>query len=139
MMCFTDLPPRQFARQASLIAKSLDRWLELTGIPDIRKTVAMPSEITEGMTAEEKRKAVEDYAKRRKDQAGKNLRAMMEAALVEHPDETMELMALICCVEPEDVDDHPMKEYLSCMMKAFSDQMAMDFFTLLGQLGQMAI
>lgn len=139
MQCFIDLSPLEFFDQSYKVAESLEKWLEVTDIQAIRKTPIPPSEIKEGMTTEEKRKAFEDFQERKNAQAKKNLMKMLEAAMKDHPQETLELMALICCVDPSEANSHPMKEYFGLIMKALSDREAMSFFTSLVQLGQMAM
>lgn len=139
MKCFIDLSPLEFFDQAYRIAGCLERWLTDTQILEIRKTFVPPSEMAEGMSPDEKKKAFEDYQKRRQDQVRTNILQMINSAFREHPEETLELMALVCCVEPEDANNHPIKEYVGLIMRALSDQEAISFFTSLVQLGQMLI
>lgn len=139
MQLFTDLPPLEFFEQSYRVAESFGRWLDVTDIQTIRKTAVPPSEITEGMTTEEKRKAVEDFQERTRAQAKKNLMRMLEVSLREHPAETLELMSLICCTEPEEASNHRAIEFVGLIMKALSDKEAMSFFVSLVRLGQMAI
>jgi len=131
--------PREFLAQTNKIRKSVEKWLTVTDILNIRKNVAKPAKITDGMTDQEKRAAVDDFMERSRQQAMKNLSAMIESIAGEHPDETLELLALVCFVEPENVCDHTMSEYLGEISELISDKNVLDFFTSLARLGLMNI
>ena len=55
----------------------------------------------------------------------------------EHPDETLDLLALLCFIEPEDVDNHSVDEFLEAITEMISNQAVIGFFTSLAQLGLM--
>ena len=126
--------PREFLAQTNKIRKSVEKWLTVTDILNIRKNVAKPSKVTDDMTPQEKREAVDDFMERSRQQAMKNLSAMIESIAGEHPDETLEILALVCFVEPENVCDHTMSEYLGEINELISDKNVLDFFTSLMQL-----
>lgn len=119
--------PSEFLRQTSKIRKSASKWLADTGVLEIRKR---QPQIPEGATEEEKKKALEK-------QARENLGLMLDAALDEHPDETLELLALLCFVEPKDVDNHEVSEYLNSFNEIISNSAVLSFFTSLMQLESM--
>ena len=64
---------------------------------------------------------------------------MFTAAMEECPDETLELLALICFIEPENVDDYSVAYYLNNLTDIISDKDVLGFFTSLAQLGQTGI
>ena len=68
------------------------------------------------------------------EQARKNFSAILDAILDEHPDETLELLALLCFVKPKDVDKHTVSEYMTAIVEMLQDEGVLSFFTLLGQL-----
>lgn len=138
MRCFTDLGPIECMQQMDRIAESLGAWISVTEVDKIRKRVPAPSEIKPGMTDEERRSAVEDFQRRKNDQAIKNLLAMVHAVFGEHPRETLELLALICCVPAEEAESHKLTEYLTVLTKALTSEDAMGFFTSFRLLVQMA-
>ena len=78
--------------------------------------------IPEGATEEEKKKALEGQAK-------ENFNLMLEAIMEKHPSETLELLALLCFVEPEDVDNHSITEYLESFDELISNKAVLSFFT----------
>ena len=74
-----------------------------------------------------------------KDQAYKNLSKIIDSALGEYPDETLEVLALLCFVEPENVDDHPMSEYITALTELITDEAVINFFISFSRLGQSGI
>lgn len=116
--------PSEFLRQTSKIRKSVSKWLVDTDIMNIRKR--MPN-IPQDATDEERKKAMEEQAK-------ENFGLMLDAILDEHPDETLELLALLCFVEPKDVDKHAVTEYLDSFNEIINNKSVLSFFTSLIQL-----
>jgi hypothetical protein len=64
-------------------------------------------------------------------QMQENFSAILDALLDEHPDETLELLALSCFVEPENVDNYTVSEYLISITELLNDKAVRDFFTFL--------
>lgn len=126
MKTLANCKPTEFLVQTNRIRKHAEKWLELTGIMNIRKDVPPP---VEGQSQEERRKVLEEQMK-------KNTSRMLDAALEEHPQETIELLGLMCFVEPENVDDHPISYYLKAFSEVASDEDVVGFFTSLIKLGQ---
>ena len=118
--------PREFMRQTAKIRHAVEKWLTLTDIMNIRKRMAeMPTDAT----TEERKRLQEQQAKA-------NLRAMFDAILDEHPDETADLLALCCFVEPEEAESHPMSEYIGAAADMVFDENVMRFFMSLLRWGQ---
>jgi hypothetical protein len=106
-------------RQTSKIRKSVQKWLTDTDIINIRKRLpGLDSDATD----EERKEALQE-------QARENFNAIMDAILDEHPDETVELLALLCFVEPKDADNHTMDEYFSALDDMLNSQSVVSFFT----------
>lgn len=124
MKTLANCSPREFLLQTNRIRKAAEKWLELTQVLEIRKT--MP-EIRDDMSAEEKRAAFQAQARR-------NLSRMYEAALERCPGETAELIGLLCFIEPEDLDKHTMKELLGEISNILADEEIIGFFASLAQL-----
>ena len=118
--------PSEFVRQTSRIKKAVEKWLTETDIMNIRKHVP---KLTDDMTAEEKHAALDK-------QVSENTSKIFDACFEAHPDETLALLALVCFVEPENVDDYPMSDYLASIVEMANSEAAMGFFTLLTRLGQ---
>lgn len=118
--------PSEFLRQTSKIKKSVEKWLKVTDIMSIRNT--KPT-IPDGATQEEKEKALNA-------QARENISRMLDEIMEKHPDETLELLALVCFIDPENVDDYPVSEYLSSINELLQDEAVAGFFSSFIQWGQ---
>lgn len=118
--------PTEFLRQSNRIRKKVESWLKLTNVMGIRQR--MPDI-----------KGVEDEAERKRlvsEQMKANLSAMLDAALDEHPDETAELLALICFIEPQDIDNYKTTDLLGAIAEILNSTEVISFFTSLLNLGQ---
>jgi len=111
--------PSEFMRQTSKIRKSVQKWLTDTDIINIRKRLPR---LDSDATDEERKEALQEQAK-------ENFNAIMDAILDEHPDETVELLALLCFVDPKDADNHTMDEYFSALDDMLNSQSVVSFFT----------
>lgn len=128
--------PTEFLRQTNLIRKSVSKWLTDTDILNIRKRLPVYETAPADASAEERAAVIKRNAAANKVQARKNLSAMLDAMLDEHPDETLEVLALCCFVDPENVDDYPITDYLEAFTSLISDEAVLGFFTSLASLGQ---
>ena len=129
--------PSEFLKQTNKIRKSVEKWLTVTDIMNIRKRMPeqMP-EMNKGMSMDEGKDVLEKRQEMMAEQSRRNLSAMLDAMLEEHPDETLEILALCCFVEPENVDDHTVSEYLLSINELLADEAVRDFFSLLMSLVQ---
>ncbi|MCI6649125.1 MAG: hypothetical protein MSH24_06305 [Lachnospiraceae bacterium] len=118
--------PSEFLRQTNKIRKSVAKWLNITDIMNIRKR---QPKLTDDMTDEQKKEAVSK-------QTRENFDAILDSILDEHPDETLELLALASFVDPKDVDKHSVKEYMESFTELMNDEDVLSFFTSLIELGQ---
>ena len=119
--------PREFLVQTNKIRKSVEKWLSMTKIMEIRKN--MP-DLHDVVSPEDRKAAINAQARR-------NISAILDSVLEEHPDETLELLALMCFIDPAEVDLHPMNEYLKAFAELLADEAVISFFTSLIQLGEM--
>jgi hypothetical protein len=129
--------PSEFLKQTNLIRHSVERWLKVTDIMNIRKRMpkGMP-ELSADLSADE---AADVRAKREEmmaEQVKQNMSAILDALLEKHPQETLELLALCSFVEPEDVDTHPISFYFHTFNDLISDEDVIGFFTSLTKLVQ---
>ena len=111
--------PSEFLVQTNKIRKSVANWLTVTDIHNIRKR--LPKYDNEMDAAER--------ATLRKEQMRKNLSAILDAIMEDHPAETIEIMALVCFIDPKDADNHPMSEYLQSIGELIADESVLSFFT----------
>lgn len=130
--------PSEFMRQTLRIRKAVANWVDLTNITKIRKKVPALKPITKDMDDATLAAVQEENRKLLAEQADKNFSAILDSILEDHPDETIELLALLCFVEPADVDDYTMEEYLESLTEMMSNKAVIGFFTSLLQLEQMS-
>ena len=105
--------------QTRLIKHAVEKWLTETEILKIRQN--MPT-IPEGATEEDQRKLIEKQQK-------ENLSRMLDAIMDEHPDETVELLGLLCFVPKDEIDNYPMSYYMESLTELLNDQAVWSFFT----------
>ena len=134
MKTLASCKPTEFLRQTNLIRKSIEKWLTDTDIMNIRKRLPRKEFAPVDATDDE----VQEIEKRNKEavsaQMRKNFSAILDAVLEEHADETLEVLALCCFVEPKDVDNHTVAEYLGAFNDLLNDDSVISFFTSLARL-----
>lgn len=137
MKTLANCKPSEFLSQTFKIKKSVEKWLDITKVLDIRNTAPEGIvKITEEMTAEERGKALTANKAIIEKQARENLSRMLDAMLGEHPEETLELLALICFIEPEEIDNYETRDILGVIGEIMNDEAVISFFTSLIRSGQ---
>lgn len=124
MKTLANCNPREFLVQTNRIRKAVANWLSLTKVLEIRKNLPQLS----GDVSPEERKAAMATQMR------KNAMAMLDAILDEHPNETAELLGLMCFIEPSDLDNHSMTEFVGAIAEMINSQEIIDFFISLARL-----
>jgi hypothetical protein len=135
MKTLANCTPREFLKQTNRIRLSADKWLTATKVLEIRRRMPELPKPAETKDRDELQKAIEGRREAFADQARENLFAILEAMLDTNADETLELLALCCFVEPEDVDKHTMSEYLANIGELMTDAGVVSFFDSLVRLG----
>ena len=126
--------PSEFLAQTFKIKKSVKEWLDVTEILTIRQNT--PDLIPlDGLEGERKEEAIALNQKAKSEQFKENLNTILDKMLDENAEKTLEVLALCCFVEPENVDNYPMSEYIKNITELFNDESVMNFFTSLAQLG----
>ena len=132
--------PTEFLRQTNRIRKSAEKWMKATGVMEIRRHKPEGlREITKEMSKEEVATLKAENARKIADQSRKNLHDIIVAAIEDHPDETLEILALACFVEPEDIDNDRVSFYLANLSDILADEDVLSFFTSLAPLEQTGI
>lgn len=126
MKTIANCSPREFLVQTNKIRHHVEKWLRVTDVMHIRKR--MPT-FEEGMSDEE-------ITAETRRQARQNISDMLDAALGEHPQETAELLGLMCFIEPQDIEKHRMLEFLAPVMELINDKEVIDFFISLARLAE---
>lgn len=129
--------PSEFLAQTSKIRKAVDKWLKVTDIINIRKNLPALQKITPDMTEEERLAVLAENNRRSEEQVKANAMRILEAVLEDHPQETLELLALLCFIEPENVDDYPVDFYLNAFTEIINDEAVWNFFISLARLGSL--
>lgn len=130
--------PREFLIQSNRIKKSLEKWLTVTDVMNIRKRKPATLEaIPIGASQEERAAVIERNKKASAEQGLKNLSAMWEAISEEHPDETLELMALCCFMNPAEIETCQMRDVMIAFNSLIGDEAVVGFFTSFISLAQM--
>ena len=128
--------PSEFLRQTNAIRKSVEKWLTDTDIVNIRKRLPHKELPSVGMTTEEKSALEAKNREAMEKQMKENLSAILDAVLEDHADETLEILALCCFVDPAKVDDYPVSMYIEGFNQMISDENVTGFFTSLVRLGR---
>ena len=126
----------EFLRQTNKIKKNVEKWLSETDILNIRKKLPTLKEIPEDATKEERQKINEENKEMLNRQMKQNMSEILDAALEDHAQETAEVIALCCFVEPDDMDGFAVRDYLLAFTEMLNDEAVIGFFISLVQLGQ---
>lgn len=116
--------PVEFLVQTNKIRRSVESWLTLTKVMEIRKRLP---DLPQGAKPEDVKKALQEQAK-------KNFSAILDSVLEEHPQETAELLGMLCFIEPDDLENHSMREIISSVNELIASPEVLSFFTSLMQL-----
>ena len=139
MKTLASCKPSEFFKQTNRIRKSVEKWLTDTDIMNIRKRLPHKEVIPISATQEE----IEAIEKRNKEAMNKQMRenfiAILDAVMEDHADETLEILALSCFIEPENVDDYSVSEYFGAFNDLINDENVISFFTSLVRLAQTSI
>lgn len=131
--------PSEFLKQTYKLKKSAEKWLKDTKILDIRKNIPKLEEVPQNATDEQKKEIDERNNQRVVAQTKENLSKMFDAAFGEYPDETLEILALCCFIEPEHIDDYDMSDYFEVLGALMKNRAVISFFTSLLQWAQTTI
>ena len=130
--------PSEFLKQTNRIRKAVQKWLDLTDIMKIATTKAKLTPFRDNMTDEEKAELFAENRKLTEAQLRENTTRILDEVMERHADETLVILALCCFIEPEEVDEHSIDEYLSAFTELMNNKAVFDFFTSLMRLEQMS-
>ena len=128
--------PVEFLRQTNKIRYSVEGWLKETGILEVRKNKPILVEITDSMSDEEKKKAETENKERLAAQAKKNISDMLDKALDVNAEKTIEVLAMMCFIDPKDANQVKPTIYLKNVAEILEDKDVIDFFISLMRLEQ---
>lgn len=130
--------PLEFLRQTNLIRRSAEKWMKHTDIMNIRKRLPKLEIVPMGASQEEKEAIVKRNAEASRAQVQENLNEILTNIMEKYPEETVELLALACFVEPSAANEYPMTYYMRHLNELINDEVVMGFFISLVRLGQIS-
>lgn len=139
MKNLSNCTPVEFLKQTNKIRHSIEGWLKDTGILEVRKNKAQLIEITDNMSDEEREDAEKENEKRARTQVKKNISDMLDKALEINAEKTVEVLALMCFVDPKEANNVKPTVYLKNVSELLSDKDVIDFFISLMRLEQIDI
>lgn len=131
--------PTEFVKQTVRIKKSVQNWLKMTDVMNIMKEKPNLTKLTDTMSETERQEIFDKNKEISDELARKKISKAFDAILENHPAETLELLALLCFVEPAEIDNHPIDEYFTALNEMLNNTNVISFFTSLIRLGQMPI
>lgn len=137
MKTLANCKPSEFLRQTNRIKKAVEKYVKDINLQGIRAKMPELKTIPIEASTDERAAIIKENNKRLKEQSMKNLSEILDAAMDKFPEETLEILALVCFVEPEHVDDHSVAEYLSALAEIMNDEAVVNFFTSFLRWGQM--
>lgn len=137
MKTLVSCTPREFLTQTNRLRHTLDKWMKDVKLREIRAIVPVLETAPIEATVEERAEIARRNRDKVREQGYQNLMAVIDAAFEKYPDETLEILALCCFVEPNEVNDHPVREYLASITELINDDAVIDFFTSFLRLSQM--
>lgn len=128
--------PSEFLKQTLKIKRLVEKWLTSEDIAEIRKRLPKKEAILNTMTKEEQGEVLLRNQKAQQSQMMKNFMDILDIMLDKKFDETLAVIALSCFVEPENVDDYEIDEYLGCIADMLESRNVIRFFASVAHLGQ---
>lgn len=136
MKTLANCTPTEFLRQSLKIKRNVESWLTSDDIKEIRKRIPKLEKVSDSMTAEQKGEILVQNQVKLNEQATKNFFDILEVLMDKKEKETLAVLALCCFVEPSEVDNYPMDEYLGAIADLIENPNVLRFFSSLAQLGQ---
>ena len=129
--------PSEFLAQTFKIKKEVEAWMRDCGIFEIRAELPKIEPIPENASDDEKKRAIALNMQIMRKKGMENFMRILDGALDKNAEGTLRILALCCFIEPSDVDNHAMGEYLGAISEVLDDKNVISFFTSLVRLGQM--
>ena len=130
--------PSEFVAQTARIKTAVANWIDAIDLMKIRATQPKYETLPIDATPEQRAEIIKKNAEKQRKQTMQNLNKILDKMLVEHPKETLDVLALCCFVEPEHVDDYAIDEYFQCIMDMMQNKSVINFFSLLAQMQTVA-
>lgn len=120
----------EFLVQTNKIRHAVQDWLKATNALELRKRKAQGKKsITKDMSPEEKQAINEENARLDREQAKRNISDILDVCLQDNPVKTLQLLAMMCFVEPKDAEKVQVTELLENFGQMMGDAGVLRFFT----------
>lgn len=137
MKTLANCKPSEFLQQTYKIKKEVESWIKNCGILEIRAKLPQIEQIPENASDVEKAAIASRNIEKMRQKGMENFMEILDAALDKNAEQTLRILALLCFIEPEDADEHPVSEYLGSIGEILGDANVANFFISLVRLGQM--
>lgn len=128
--------PTEFLKQTVLLKKKIKKWVDDIGLDELKKIDPEYEKLKGNESAEEKISIIQRNNDLRKQLQTEKMWEIFDNAFEKYPNETLEILALVCFVEPNEIDDYPISEYLGAVNSMINDEAVITFFISLVQLEQ---
>lgn len=122
--------PSEALAQMCRIRDLLEKWLKDIELSKLFEEIPEVVKITPNMTDDEKKDAINKNSTLLLDTIKTKGLMLFDNALKKYPEETLAVLALSCFVEPENVDDYTMGDYINALAEMKNDKATAGFFTL---------
>lgn len=122
-------PSEGFAQMVK-IRKLAEKWIKEVGFAEIYRKAPEFKPFRPDMTDDEATALKAENARIKAEQGLSNFLEMFDKMFAEYPQDTLSLMALCCFVEPEDVDNYEMADFIEAVYEMATDKAVINFFTL---------
>lgn len=126
--------PSEFVAQTAKIKGAVSDWMKAIDFAAIRASKPTYEVLPLDATPEQRAEVIKKNAEIQQNFAMQKVSKLLDNMLAEHPQETLNVLALCCFVEPEHVDDYSIDEYFQCIMDMLQNKSILDFFSLLAQI-----
>lgn len=128
--------PSEFLKQTLRMKRNVEKWLSSDDIKEIRKRLPKKEAILNTMTPQEKGEVFLRNEQARQEQMMANFMDILDIMLDKNFEQTLAVLALSCFVEPEEVDNYTVDDYLGAIADMLESKNVIRFFTSLARLGQ---
>lgn len=128
--------PSEFLKQTLRMKRNVEKWLSSDDIREIRKRLPKKEAILNTMTPQEKGEVFLRNEQARQEQMMANFMDILDIMLDKNFEQTLAVLALSCFVEPEEVDNYTVDDYLGAIADMLESKNVIRFFTSLARLGQ---
>ena len=128
--------PTEFFKQAYKTKKAAEKWMKDINIIEVRNRIPELKKITKDMPREEAAEAFRENQKRMKKAAFENTMEILDKALGDHAEETLTILAHCFFIEPAEIDNYEVKDFLQGISEILSTPEVISFFTSVAQLDQ---